>query len=166
VALFCWSSSARSLAGSTQGSTFGGHPGGCPRSCARGCAGSNITPCSFGGHPGGCPRSCTRGCAGSNIAQRSFGGHAGCCPRSCARSCAGGNITQRSFGGQLRGVTQGAGDGRHGRASARQGPPRVWSAAALLAKHLAFASDGAMRAPDGCAGGRRCTLPQRRVLWS
>ncbi len=29
-----------------------------------------------------------------------------------------------------------------------------------------FRADGAMRARAGCAGGRRCTMPQRRVLWS
>ena len=32
--------------------------------------------------------------------------------------------------------------------------------------HLVFASDGAMRARAGCAGGRHCTMPQRRLLWS
>jgi hypothetical protein len=49
---------------------------------------------------------------------------------------------------------------------ARQGQPRVRSGAASWAKHLAFESDGAMRAHACCAGGRRCTMPQRRALWS
>jgi hypothetical protein len=49
---------------------------------------------------------------------------------------------------------------------ARQGQPRVRSAAASWAKHLAFVLDGAMRARACCAGGRRCTMPQSRALWS
>ncbi len=36
----------------------------------------------------------------------------------------------------------------------------------LWRRALAVDADGAMRAHVGCAGGRRCTLPQRRVLWS
>ena len=63
----------------------------------------------------------------------------------------------------------GEGAGSGGRAPfrrARQGQVRVRSAVQTWAKHLAFESDGAMRAHVRCAEGRHCTMPLRTALRS